>query len=277
MDFSGVEQFIETPVKRYSSGMYVRLAFAVAAHLEPEILLVDEVLAVGDAAFQKKCVGKMGDVAQEGRTVLFVSHNMIAVKNLCDNVAFIDKGRILEIGSPDRVIGNYISTEAYNVEEIHELAGISDRFGNGLLKFASWWIKDKNYNKNNVVSCGSETSIFIKYEIDKGAEKSVGDVSLTVIIYDMGGQPIIGGSTYYSNSNFKNIPDTGVFECNLGKLILMPGNHYLAIRCAIKGEEADYIRNAGTFEVIPSDFFGTGRFPSALHGAVLIEPKWKVF
>ncbi len=92
VDFSGVEQFIDTPVKRYSSGMYVRLAFAVAAHLEPEILLVDEVLAVGDAQFQKKCLGKMGDVASEGRTVLFVSHNMIAIQSLCQRTLWLESG-----------------------------------------------------------------------------------------------------------------------------------------------------------------------------------------
>ena len=108
VDFSGVEQFIETPVKRYSSGMYVRLAFAVAAHLEPEILLVDEVLAVGDAAFQKKCLGKMGDVAQEGRTVLFVSHNMNAVTSLTPRSIWINCGKIAETGSTQDVINSYL-------------------------------------------------------------------------------------------------------------------------------------------------------------------------
>jgi lipopolysaccharide transport system ATP-binding protein len=105
--FAEIEKFIDTPVKRYSSGMYVRLAFAVAAHLEPEILVVDEVLAVGDAAFQKKCLGKMGEVAKEGRTVLFVSHNMKAVSGLCNRAILIDKGTILTQGSTDKVIQDY--------------------------------------------------------------------------------------------------------------------------------------------------------------------------
>lgn len=108
VEFSGVSKFIDTPVKRYSSGMYVRLAFAVAAHLEPEILIVDEVLAVGDADFQKKCLGKMKDVsANQGRTVLFVSHNMEAVKNLCNRVVLMEKGRAIESGSPSAIIGTY--------------------------------------------------------------------------------------------------------------------------------------------------------------------------
>ncbi len=108
--FAEVEKFVDTPVKRYSSGMYLRLAFAVAAHLEPEILLVDEVLAVGDAAFQKKCLGKMGDVAREGRTVLFVSHNMGAVSNLCGDVLWIDRGQLRRRGAAPEVIGTYLQS-----------------------------------------------------------------------------------------------------------------------------------------------------------------------
>ena len=108
VDFSGVAKFINTPVKRYSSGMYVRLAFAVAAHLEPEILIIDEVLAVGDADFQKKCLGKMKDVSSnEGRTVLFVSHNMEAVKKLCNSVVLLEHGKVIEIGNPTAVINTY--------------------------------------------------------------------------------------------------------------------------------------------------------------------------
>jgi lipopolysaccharide transport system ATP-binding protein len=110
VDFAGVERYIDTPVKRYSSGMYVRLAFGVAAHLEPEILIVDEVLAVGDAEFQKKCLGKMRDVSdKEGRTVLFVSHNMTAIKSLCDKVFHLNNGRIIEEGPASEVINKYLS------------------------------------------------------------------------------------------------------------------------------------------------------------------------
>ena len=108
--FSEVEKFIDTPVKRYSSGMYMRLAFAVAAHLEPEILIVDEVLAVGDAAFQRKCLGKMGTVAREGRTVLFVSHNMTAMQGLCNRVVWLEAGRVAEDGRTERVISDYLKT-----------------------------------------------------------------------------------------------------------------------------------------------------------------------
>jgi len=110
VDFSGVEKFLDTPVKRYSSGMYVRLAFAVAAHLEPEILIVDEVLAVGDAQFQKKCLGKMEEVGKEGRTVLFVSHNMAAIKRLCSRCVYLEGGSVVKIGDTSTVVGDYLSS-----------------------------------------------------------------------------------------------------------------------------------------------------------------------
>lgn len=114
VDFAGVEKFIDTPVKRYSSGMYTRLAFSVAAHLEPEILIVDEVLSVGDAAFQRKSLGKMEDVRQQGRTILFVSHNMASVRHLCSRVAQLDQGEITKIGSPDEIIEAYIASTGDN-------------------------------------------------------------------------------------------------------------------------------------------------------------------
>jgi len=117
VDFSGVEKFIDTPVKRYSSGMRVRLAFAVAAHVEPEILLIDEVLAVGDAAFQKRCLGKMEDVASEGRTIIFVSHNMTAVQSLCGRVIWLDDGRVIEEGGSDLVVSNYLQASFKTLTE----------------------------------------------------------------------------------------------------------------------------------------------------------------
>jgi lipopolysaccharide transport system ATP-binding protein len=137
--FSEVEQFIDTPVKRYSSGMYVRLAFAVAAHLEPEILLVDEVLAVGDAAFQKKCLGKMGDVAREGRTVLFVSHNMASILALCQRVILLNGGALLGEGSTQEVVREYLkSTISHEVVVLDERA---DREGDGSARLISCQIE----------------------------------------------------------------------------------------------------------------------------------------
>jgi lipopolysaccharide transport system ATP-binding protein len=118
VEFAGVQLYIDTPVKRYSSGMYVRLAFGVAAHLEPEILIVDEVLAVGDAEFQRKCIGKMSDVASHGRTIIFVSHNMQAVQSLCRSAIYMKSGLIAEVGNTDTVINNYLSKEIKNTVDV---------------------------------------------------------------------------------------------------------------------------------------------------------------
>lgn len=145
VDFSGVEQFIDTPVKRYSSGMFVRLAFAIAAHLEPEILIIDEVLAVGDAEFQKKCLGKMGDVAQQGRTVLFVSHNMAAVQQLCPKSVLLQKGEVKAIGKTSDVMSTYLNYSGSAEQAILERIGdqsvviddfyITDQAGNRVSEF----------------------------------------------------------------------------------------------------------------------------------------------
>ena len=128
IDFSEVEQFLDTPVKHYSSGMYVRLAFAVAAHLEPEILIIDEVLAVGDAAFQKKCLSRMGDVAKGGRTVLFVSHNTSAIVNLCTRCIMIEKGRLTGNGEPSDIINTYLSRDLNDQPVKEFVAGGGDAF-----------------------------------------------------------------------------------------------------------------------------------------------------
>src|SRR5260221_9506453 len=138
VDFSEVGQFIDTPVKRYSSGMYLRLAFAVAAHLEPEILVVDEVLAVGDSEFQKKCLGKMGDVAKEGRTVLFVSHNMAAISQLCQTGMLLENGYVKILGEVDHVVNGYFSVVKDFKGEV-DLRNFSSRSGTGEATFE--WAK----------------------------------------------------------------------------------------------------------------------------------------
>jgi lipopolysaccharide transport system ATP-binding protein len=162
VDFAEIEQFIETPVKRYSSGMYVRLAFSVAAHLESEILLVDEVLAVGDLEFQKKCIGKMGDIAsEEGRTVLFVSHNMVSVRRLCERGILLNAGVIETMGPIDDTLNQYMSIKEKT--QLQDLASRTDRSGNGKLRFTSIDVLDESKIKYNV-KVGSPTSILIKYK-----------------------------------------------------------------------------------------------------------------
>jgi lipopolysaccharide transport system ATP-binding protein len=157
--FSGVERFIDTPVKRYSSGMYVRLAFAVAAHLEPEILIVDEVLAVGDAEFQQKCLGKMREVSNsDGRTVLFVSHNMQAVANLCEKAIWLQHGRLKEIGPTEEVIKSYISSIKPE-EYISQFEAVDSAPGNELIKLKKVTIRPPEGSDDNYISVRTPVQI----------------------------------------------------------------------------------------------------------------------
>ena len=164
VDFAGVERYIDTPVKRYSSGMYVRLAFAVAAHLESEILIVDEVLAVGDAEFQKRCLGKMGDVSKgEGRTVLFVSHNMTAVETLCTTAISMDQGRIFDIGETSQIVKNYLSATISNKRFI-QYDSLERAKGNDMVKILYAAIEDASDNSTNEI-IDINTSINVVFEV----------------------------------------------------------------------------------------------------------------
>lgn len=163
VDFSGVEKFIDTPVKRYSSGMYVRLAFAVAAHLEPEILVVDEVLAVGDAEFQKKCLGKMSDVAHEGRTVLFVSHNMPAILRLCSSAIMLESGRLVKQGTAEEVTNYYLNSNG-NTEGIVTWTG-NNAPGTDEVKLTGIRFADSEGNAKSLVEINAPSYLEIEYMV----------------------------------------------------------------------------------------------------------------
>jgi lipopolysaccharide transport system ATP-binding protein len=167
VEFAGVAMYIDTPVKRYSSGMYVRLAFGVAAHLEPEILIVDEVLAVGDAEFQKKCLGKMGDVASHGRTIIFVSHNMQAVQSLCKTALYLKAGEVVEVGRTDKVINNYLRREVKNQLSV-SWENEEDAPGNDIVKVISATIIPIGQKKDNdVITVATDMDICFKFELLK--------------------------------------------------------------------------------------------------------------
>lgn len=171
VDFSGVERYVDTPVKRYSSGMYVRLAFAVAAHLEPEILIIDEVLAVGDAEFQKKCLGKMKDVSGQGRTVLFVSHNMTAVKTLCDRGVVLSNGTVKFTGSCDEAVTEYFkenkSGELITSKQYNE----QDAPGADFVRLLEYALKDENGNTISSFNVYDKVYIDVIYKVKKSGAK----------------------------------------------------------------------------------------------------------
>ncbi|HEY7767819.1 ABC transporter ATP-binding protein, partial [Longimicrobium sp.] len=165
VEFSGVEQFIDTPVKRYSSGMYLRLAFAVAAHLEPDILIVDEVLAVGDAAFQKKCLGKLGSVAQEGRTILFVSHNMAAVRALCGTALLIEGGRVAVEGDVETVVSRYLAESGASDAEV--VWGGDDAPGTDEIRLRRASVTAAGGEPAALLDCAEPFTVNVEYEVLK--------------------------------------------------------------------------------------------------------------
>jgi len=227
VDFSGVEKFIDTPVKRYSSGMRVRLAFSVAAHLEPEILLVDEVLAVGDAAFQKKCLGKMGDVAKEGRTVLFVSHNMGAVNHLCGKTIWIDEGQIVAFGSTDSVIDKYLSSNDLQGGEFH---AISRDLAPGNKNFRLLRVSVKNQHGEVVdaIAIDSPFSLELEYELTTRLDNL--RVGYRLIAGD-GTVVFTSEDTDPEGLGIAREPGIYVSICAIPENLLNNGHYYVTVAC----------------------------------------------
>ena len=234
VDFSGVEKFIDTPVKRYSSGMRVRLAFAVAAHLEPEILLVDEVLAVGDAVFQKKCLGKMGNVAKEGRTVLFVSHNMIAVESLCERVIWLNDGGIVENGHPSQVIFNYLQ-ESFSAHKQTEKVwnDLSIATGNDKVRLRRVCVRPEDGSPTDRITM--RKSLLIEFEF----WNLVPDAYLGLNFHLMNEQNVVAfASSTMKEPLWQGRPfPVGVFHstCRVPGDLLNTGMHRVRLRVVEKG------------------------------------------
>ncbi|MBE0654344.1 MAG: ABC transporter ATP-binding protein, partial [Bacteroidales bacterium] len=268
--FAEIEKFLDTPVKHYSSGMYVRLAFAVAAHMEPEILLIDEVLAVGDLAFQKKCLGKMGQVAGEGRTVLFVSHDMVAMRSLCKDVFLIESGKIIASGKADDVINKYITSANSKDEKDYVIhTETRNREGNGKVVFQEWWIEDTVFGKSRKARTCHECTFKINYE--SKSDGPLQNVSVTLTVNNSYGQPVFSTATYFIDSDFRSIPKNGEFSCHLNDLPLNPGTYILHLYCRVQNDVAERITNAGSFEVTTEDVYGTGKMTNRYHGDVIIK------
>ena len=268
--FAEIERFIDTPVKRYSSGMYVRLAFAVAAHLEPEILIVDEVLAVGDAAFQKKCLGRMRDVASTGRTVLFVSHNMAAVSTLCSKAMLLWEGRIeVPLGSVDEAVQSYLK-QVHNITKTN-LAERTDRSGTGKVRINDFGSFDREGNQLEFVSTGQEIDFRIYYSTN---ETRVENIVVGIGINAHSGTFVSLLSNEVAGNPFDSIAKEGYFTCKIKKFPLSPGNYTVSLIIRSNDVIADWIQHAATIVVEPGDFFGNGRLPPQSHGGVLIEQDW---
>jgi len=266
--FAEIEKFLDTPVKRYSSGMYVRLAFAVAAHLEPEILMVDEVLAVGDTAFQRKCVGKMGDVAKEGRTVLFVSHNMGAISALCESAILLDEGRITRIGLAPEIIAAYLSS-LYEVSQC-PLRGRTDRDGTGKAKFTSIYLADPDGRPLQQVLSGYECMLVLGYESTKPLRKPI----FKITIYNSIGQPLVHFDNSLVGTLLQPFPKQGYVGCRFRRLPLSRGTYRLNVSIEDGGQLLDRVIGAYSFVVDDGDFYGTGRSIIGLKEVCLVDQEW---
>ena len=271
--FAEVEKFIDTPLKRYSSGMYVRLAFAVAAHLEPDILLVDEVLAVGDIAFQKKCLGKMEDVSKKGRTVIFVSHNMATISSLCHRGIVLEKGQIIINESIEKAIQVYISSISDKVSK--KISMRKDRKGIGKLRFTDVWIENEHNEHTDIVCSGETIQFIIKFKLQEKI-KNTDNLVIAIYLENIMG---IGITDLWSESAgiyWDNIPETGYIICTLPKLPLNTDIYRFNIIARINNIIQDWIINAGEFTVEAGDFWGSGKIPPKNQGIFLFSQEWKL-
>ncbi|MBR8827042.1 MAG: ABC transporter ATP-binding protein [Gomphosphaeria aponina SAG 52.96 = DSM 107014] len=269
--FAEVEKFLDTPVKRYSSGMYVRLAFAVAAHLEPEILIVDEVLAVGDAQFQKKCLGKMEDVSKEGRTVLFVSHQMAAVEKLCQKGILLTKGKVNYIGSQTETITKYL-TSVNN--SMISLVDRQDRIGSGEIKVIGIEIKDDDGNILDLVQSGQSINIYLHY--DTKTQVLLSDVIAGISVKTQLEVPVFLQHNRMTQDNFGIIPHQGSFVCRVNKLPLAPSNYLISYSLMKNGSYLDALNNVLELSVTAGDFYKSGEVPPISHGVCLVDAQWRL-
>jgi lipopolysaccharide transport system ATP-binding protein len=272
--FAEVEKFLDTPVKRYSSGMYVRLAFAVAAHLEPEILIVDEVLAVGDAHFQKKCLGKMEDVAEkEGRTILLVSHQMAAIQNLCNRSIWLNHGTLAKDGGTEQIVSSYLLCSA--AQKQISLSDRKDRKGSGHIQFTAVAFQDIEGNNINMLQTGEDLKLILYF--DNLANRDLTNLHVAIGIDDQLGERITLLSSEITDENIPRLSlDAKSIEVFIKKLPLVSGRYGFTLYSTINGSVADWIQNAGFFDVESGDYYRTGKLPPAGQGSFLMNYSFQV-
>jgi lipopolysaccharide transport system ATP-binding protein len=262
IEFSGCERYIDTPVKRYSSGMTVRLAFAVAAFLEPDILVIDEVLAVGDAEFQKKAIGKMKDISQtDGRTVIVVSHNMASIQNLCTRAIVLKNGKISFIGEVNDSISEYLREDRY----IKDGLNTTDRKGNGVVNIK----KVSVFGKTNLSKPQTSMPFSIKFELENRSNVLNTDLRFDLRIDDEMGQRIVWLSNKLLHIDSNNIVKEVLFE--VAKLSLNKGVYNVTTYITVNNDIADWIQNAFSFEVVEGDFYNSGNLVPMDQSKVLVD------
>lgn len=269
--FAEIEQFIDTPVKRYSSGMYMRLAFAVAAHLESEILLVDEVLAVGDVAFQRKCIGKIGEVSSASRTVLFVSHNMGSILQLCPSSILLESGKTLIKAPSEDVVKIYLDSLSRTGNS--DLKSISERTGDGRLRFVDGWLQDRTGNVTKAPFAGDPVDIVLHFR----ASAALSHVRFMLTIYNQFGVAVTHCNVAAYGDEFCVPKGNGKVLCHIPKLPLPRGTYRIAVAAHDDIGQVDWVPAALYFTVDSGNFFPKPYLPPPQYSTALVEHSWKLF
>ncbi|MDE2766177.1 MAG: Wzt carbohydrate-binding domain-containing protein, partial [Chloroflexota bacterium] len=254
----------------YSSGMFLRLAFSVAAHLEPDILVVDEVLAVGDAEFQRKCLGKVHDVSAEGRTVLLVSHNLAAVTGLCARAVWLDQGSVSAIGETEEVVRRYLAASEAGAGG--DLAERRDREGTGRLRFTAFRVEGADGAPAPSVMSGDSVRLVAEY----AAEPGVRDVTARFQLANSLGHVVLTFWTEATGQRFEHAPERGRIVVEAPRLPLLADHYTVTLWASVQGHTADQI-DAGYIDVADGDFYGTGKsMQGHRHGVFQVEHSWRI-
>jgi lipopolysaccharide transport system ATP-binding protein len=269
--FAEVERFLDIPVKRYSSGMYVRLAFAVAAHLEAEILIIDEVLAVGDAQFQRKCLGKMEEVGKYGKTVIIVSHIMPTIQALCERAILLQNGSICIDSSPAAVIPSYLASETkdFETEEVN-LNKHLGRIHSQEPALKKIWIVNSDGIKTRSLAMGSSLEVHIHFN----CTRAIRNPGFGFGVEDKYGNRIFSLNNYMvpTRKNSLSLIHSGVFNLKIPSIPLMPGTYFVTPSLVEdQSEWVDCVKQAISFEVHPFDVFGSGKIPESTQGYIYLD------
>jgi len=267
--FADVEKFIDTPVKRYSSGMYVRLAFAVAAHLDPEILVIDEVLAVGDQAFQEKCLGKMGEISREGRTVLFVSHNLQSVWSLCPNSIWLDRGTLRAAGSSSEIIDQYRAS--FSAQAGVALDQVS-RSGSGRVRITGMRFENAGEDGGTSVPCGKGFDVVLDYAA--GADVDLSQLEAYLHVSNDRQVRLLTLSNVFTRDRFGALAPSGSLRCRVDELPLIPGEYDITVSVRLGIEPVDKFNSPLRLMVVEGKYLEGHQAFDRTWGTLLVKHKW---
>lgn len=271
VDFAEIEKFLDTPVKHYSSGMYMRLAFSVAAHLEPEILLVDEVLAVGDAGFQRKCIELMSNFSNKDRTILVVSHNLATINFLCKKGIFLESGKIFLDGNISEVINQY-TKKMFSESNLDNNVEVKSRRGSGRARFKRITLSGKNNNPTQTLFMGDP--LHVNLEID--VFQKINDPIIGILIKDYLGNTVLRAYSYESSKLTPSLKNNSSLFCFFNQINLMHGQYFIDLWLSENNEVIDYVENASKLLIEQSDVYKTGKFPDKNNGGLVFSKhSWK--